>query len=396
MKKLLKKVIRKKLITLSASAIVLSTTLSFSQTTNAYWIKKSDPPFEARWGAVSFSIGDKGYVGSGYTNGSSLADFYAYNQATDSWKQVASLPDDSRRYAASTFTIGDKGYVCFGIKSGTPFLTDIWEYDPLNDTWTKKADFPGTPRYGAAAFSIGGKGYVVCGNTGTASGPYTSEVWEFDPIANTWTKKNDFPGSSRYGFTQAAVVMGGKAYLGGAGGNDVYTNDFYEYDALTDTWTKKADIPFGGAGYASAFKSCNRYILGVGNQGPSKLLDTFWEYNPTTNTWSQTSDLAGGKRDLAVSLSINGKGYCGTGRVDATNSYDDWWEFNCGCEVTSIAKDYPATNKSSLAPTIFKDFTTVTVANEVLINNGKLRIFDPLGRVIKEETLNTITLARSD
>ena len=41
---------------------------------------------------------------------------------------------------------------------------DFWEYDPVGNTWTQKADFGGTARYAAVGFSIGNKGYIGTGH----------------------------------------------------------------------------------------------------------------------------------------------------------------------------------------------------------------------------------------
>lgn len=38
---------------------------------------------------------------------------------------------------------------------------DIWEYTPINDSWTRKADFPGNPTYNEKSFTIGGRAYVA-------------------------------------------------------------------------------------------------------------------------------------------------------------------------------------------------------------------------------------------
>ena len=37
---------------------------------------------------------------------------------------------------------------------------DFWEYDPVLNTWTQKADFGGAARGDAVGFSIGDKGYI--------------------------------------------------------------------------------------------------------------------------------------------------------------------------------------------------------------------------------------------
>ena len=40
---------------------------------------------------------------------------------------------------------------------------DFWEYDPVANTWTQKADFGGAARDSAVGFSIGSKGYIGTG-----------------------------------------------------------------------------------------------------------------------------------------------------------------------------------------------------------------------------------------
>ena len=45
----------------------------------------------------------------------------------------------------------------------SPYAKDFWEYDPIANTWTQKADFGGTARAVAVGFSIGSKGYIGTG-----------------------------------------------------------------------------------------------------------------------------------------------------------------------------------------------------------------------------------------
>lgn len=71
------------------------------------------------------------------------------------------------------FSIGGKGFIGLGI-DGTN-RKDFWEYDPVLNTWTQKADFGGTARIRAAGLSIGEKGYMGTGNDGT----YKVDFWEY-------------------------------------------------------------------------------------------------------------------------------------------------------------------------------------------------------------------------
>jgi len=81
------------------------------------------------------------------------------------------------RYYATGFSIGAKGYIGTGAEGGGgPYTKDFWEYDPTTNTWTRKADFGGTARYGAGGFSIGTKGYL--GTGADVNNPVKKDFWD--------------------------------------------------------------------------------------------------------------------------------------------------------------------------------------------------------------------------
>jgi len=101
-------------------------------------------------------------------------DFWEYDPATNVWTKKADFPGDAR-LGAIGFSVGNKGYVGTGlIESSYLGLKDIWEYNPASNSWTKKPDIP-QGRSGAVGFSIGNKGYV---DTGIDGG---NDFWEFTP-----------------------------------------------------------------------------------------------------------------------------------------------------------------------------------------------------------------------
>ncbi|MBI3502605.1 MAG: T9SS type A sorting domain-containing protein [Bacteroidetes bacterium] len=371
----------KKLLLFSILSILIS------QNQNSYcqgvWTQRASIPFTARWGAVGFSVGTMGYVGSGYNNGTNYGDFWQYNPASNTWSQIASIP---ARRAASAFSIGNYGYVCMGIPPSGNYYTDILEYNPSNNTWTQKATFPGTPRYGASGIAIGTKGYVGCGNEGSASGPFTNEFWEFDPAANAWTQKTNFPGTPRYGLTHMGWAVGNKGYLGfGLDNTMTWPSDFYEYDPTTDTWTQKTNFPLTGRSYGVAFASCGNYYAGCG-QNNSIAFSDIWKYDPVTDTWTQKANFGGGNRWLMASFVINGIGYCGTG-YDFTNYYNDWWEYTCDNAGTN--EQFESENLISFYPTIINDKAELIIKSDKNLDNTFLKVFDINGKLVREENINT-------
>ncbi|HMP99674.1 MAG TPA: IPT/TIG domain-containing protein, partial [Cyclobacteriaceae bacterium] len=75
--------------------------------------------------------------------------------------RLANFPGELRQHPVS-FTIGNKSYMGLGTQNNLA-LNDLWEYDFETDTWTQKSDFPGTLRRFAKGFGFNGYGYVGFG-----------------------------------------------------------------------------------------------------------------------------------------------------------------------------------------------------------------------------------------
>ena len=161
----------------------------------------------------------------------------AVSASADFWTQKATFPSQGRQIPFS-FSIGTKGYMGTG-RNGT-CLVDFWEYDPSLNVWTQKANFPGTGRFMAAGMGIAGKGYAGLGTD--CSYASLSDWWQYDPGANTWTAKANCPVARGY---PAWFVIGNYGYLCGGHIHSWATmfNDLYRYDAIADVWVQKASLP---------------------------------------------------------------------------------------------------------------------------------------------------------
>jgi len=295
-------------------AILFAICLNNNYAQNA-WKKKADFGGTARDVAVGFSIGSKGYLGTGSDGVSGTKDFWEYDPATNTWTQKADF-GGTARYGSVGFSIGDKGYLGTGL--GPSGITkDFWEYNPATNSWTRKADFGGGIRHYAVGFSIGSKGYIGTGNDAFSS--YSKDFWEYDPAADTWTRKADFGGVAR--LQAVGFSIGGKGYLGTGVTQGGLSNDFWEYDPDANTWTSKTD--FGGTARFNArgFSIGSKGYLGTG----SGFQKDFWEYDPESNTWTRKADFGGAARWGTVGFSIGSKGYVGTGY--SGSYYKDFWEY---------------------------------------------------------------------
>ena len=306
---------------------------SSSDTLLGNWVKQSDFEGVPRTDAVAFTIGTNAYLGTGYDGTNRLSDFWQYDPDRNFWQQKASLrvpgaADTLVRNGAVGFGTDTKGYIGTGY-NGSKKLTDFWEYDPTNNTWTKKADFAGGARYGAVSFSIANIGYIGTGyNDNTLK-----DFWQYNPTNNSWTQIVSIAGSKRR--DAAAFVVNGIAYVGTGVDNGVYVSDFWAYDPTSANWTRKRDIAnTSDESYDDNYKivGINGAGFSIGSKGyiatasQSTVSQDVWEYNPSTDLWTKKHAFEGSARTEAVGFTVNNRGFVATGR-NSSYYFDDIWEF---------------------------------------------------------------------
>ena len=276
----------------------------------------------------------------------SLSSFSALSQGC--WTQVANMPQ--ARYNAVSFTIGELAYVLTGQSSGGTWRDEFFEYNPNTNTWTQLSDFPGTPRTGAAGFSINGKGYI---GTGRDDNGNTNDFWEYDPLTNLWTQKANYPPGNYEAATGFSI--GDKGYIGLGLSWSTAQRTFYEYDPLTDTWTQKADFPVAtGRHTAVGFSIDDKGYVGTGYHSGFTRNNDFWEYDPATNTWLQLANVPGPARAGAVGFSAAGKGYVGTG-----NQYSDFYSYEVSSNTWTQITSYGPGNRDDAACFVLNDIPYV-------------------------------------
>jgi N-acetylneuraminic acid mutarotase len=332
--------------------IFLGVLFSIALRSQVSWTQKTNFGGTARYGTVAFTVGTKAYVLAG-RDFANRNDLWEYDPSKDTWTQKTAFAG-AARYQAIAFTIGNKGYVGTGAAGSSfpfsPVFNDLWEYDPALDSWTQKANCPGSARFGAVAFAVGGKAYVGTGFTDNF--PYfLNDFWEFNPAGlsngldihgnpmGEWTQKNNFGGSAR--MEAVAFSIGDKGYLG-TGGNYMSStllyNDFWEYDAVADLWTQKTNFGGTGRSLAVGFSMSNKGYIGIGGDFNSQSYPDFWEFDPTDisngldgnnnpmGAWVTIANFGGASRWLASAFSIVDTGYVATGG-NFTPTYNDLWAY---------------------------------------------------------------------
>lgn len=277
------------------------------------WTRSTVAPEDPREGAASFVINNQAFLVGGYTaTRVILQDAWAFNGSQ--WEPKAQFSGPARHRAVG-FSIGEAGFVGTGY-DGTNALNDFYRFDAAANTWTKIADFPGEARFGAVAFSLGGNGYVGLGET--PSGKTFSDIYRYNPSNDTWTLV-----PTQFGWTRSgafAFVIGNRAYVGGGRFNNQLPEDFFAFDGTT--WTKLNDLNRNDANQTYDVRRHNTSSFVIGGQGyivsgraPAGLVSNVWKYDPGSDTWTnQHQAIQGsGAREKAVGFAIGNKGYIATG-----------------------------------------------------------------------------------
>jgi N-acetylneuraminic acid mutarotase len=346
------------------------------------WNQKANFGGEARHRAIGFSIGNRGYMGLGHVNSVVdvlYEDIWEYDPGTNSWTQKANFGGGFRFHAVA-FSIGNKGYVGTGRVPSGLYENDLWEYDPVTNVWTQKTDMPALERRGAVAFVVNGEGYIGTGQTTSGN---VDDFMKYNPTTDSWAPVATFIGFART--SAVGFAINNKGYVGTGG-----ANDFYEYDPLTDSWSVKAMVGPTSRQEATGFVVNGKGYIGTGdNFSSGDNYGDFWEYDPLTDTWTQIEDFGGIARRYLSSFTIGAKAYCGTG-TSGTN-YRDFWEFDPALMVSTNNLNKPGIQVSVYPNPVATQFT-VHINNPA--DNMQISVLNISGQpvFVKKQMQETTTI----
>lgn len=276
------------------------------------------------------------------------------------WTQKASLP--VKRTTHVGFTIKGKGYICGGVDQSGNDCKDLWQYDPVSNTWTQKADMPGQARRELSSFVVDTLAYVGHGRNVTSTDIFFS-FNKYNAATNSWSAIADYP-VQRYTSTGFSIDSLGYVGCGILPGVARY-KDFYEYNPRTDQWRQRASLPSNALNrsYAAIATVAHKAYLMGGFEG-NQLAD-FYVFDPVANTWTQKSDYPGGQRNSACAFGLGNYVVVGIGRDGTMNSYHDFYYFDPSNSQWTQMKDYPAYNTAGVA--------SFVIGNKAYIVAGNLR-----------------------
>ena len=305
---------------------------------------------------------------------------------SQNWVQRADIPNNTPR--CTGMSSKGKGYFVFGQINQGQNTNALYEYDPILNSWTSKANFPGPGRSNGFSFSIGDRVFAGGGYNGTST---FFDFAEYIPDSNIWVTKANFPGSGTRGSKGASLK--GKGYVVGGTYNRSrpYSSQMWEYDPTTDVWSQKANLPSGATSGPVLFNSDSLLYLTHGHNGLS-MHSNLWAYNPDSNNWVQKTSCPGPARLNGTSFEVNGKIIIGGGhQLVTTNVLGDYYEYDPVLDIWDTLPLFSGQRRSSAA-----DFTIGNVGyiaggfDSIVSDINTFWSFKPLVTSISNKNQNNV------
>lgn len=312
---------------LLAASVLFSSTL-FAQS----WVPLANAPI-GRHHPISFSLDGKGYAVTGtLANGDPTDDVYTYDPVLNTWTAIANFPGTARSFGIGTVA-NNLAYIGFGA-TNTQYLNDFWSFDAATGTWTQLADCGCSGRRHPAMISIGTKIYVGLGDDATGD---RNDWWMYDIAANTWSQITSLPGPARH--HPFMFNTGGEVFAGLGHSQGVIYRDWYKLDTIANTWSAMNQFP-GEARVAGTQFSFNGYgfvLSGDGDNHSYMTTGEMWRYNPNTDTWLQLTSHPDESRWAPGSFVIDDEVYFFGGQNRFNNTFpNDLWKFDLAAVTVGL------------------------------------------------------------
>ena len=260
------------------------------------------------YGGFMDSDGTFAYEGGGYSFSApgTINQFGRFDPVANTWTPLAAVPDLINAEASGVYAPNVNQLFVFGgddPNSGTVVNTTRI-YDIATDTWTSGAPLPDLRAFMGSGY-FNGKIYLVGGYSTGNVDPSFGQVWEYDPVANTFdTSRASMPAT--LGGPGFGIINGHIYIAGGRDLNNTNLNTLYDYDIVADTWTQRANLPTGMNVPGSAVIGGQLWVFGGGNPflgsgtspksskkavlapDTSNILQI---YDPVTDTWTSGPNL---------------------------------------------------------------------------------------------------------
>jgi hypothetical protein len=286
------------------------------------WIPVGTVPFNDTDIPGAFTINNVSYVVAGSQNfQDSRMYVWKFNTSDFSWQQITAPNNITYGKVVATAT---KAYMYIPT---TTSISNFYEYDPANNTWTARANYPAAVRQSGTMFTIGNKVYFGLGSStpyygGTPTADDT--FYEYDPATNSWRTIADYPDPQYYGarLGASAFVINNLGYVG-CGATNTGMFAFFAYSPATNSWTRVHDFP-GAWSYTASFSFGNYGYIATGESIAGTASHDYFKYDPAVDTWTHLADYVGCNAcgwgfERAYTFVNNGFVYIGGGNSSSSN-----------------------------------------------------------------------------
>lgn len=235
------------------------------------WQTKSPPPSLS----VPTSYQDAvTYKDKGYMLDINYLGLYEYNPLVNSWSQYGTTVFPGQRHRGSLYLVsGNKLFKIGGndYMAQQSIISDLWAFDFISESWTKKKNIPFQFSY-ATSFNLDNQFYVLT---------YEGQLWQCDFENEQYKRLKDFPATFS-NFFVSSFVANGNAYA-------VQYGKTWMYDKLNDNWNVKSENIFSQERYSVGGKcftfNNTGYVLNKGTD--------LYKYDYVNDVWTLVSFFPG-------------------------------------------------------------------------------------------------------
>jgi hypothetical protein len=265
------------------------------------------PSVGTRMVGVFFAGNGKFYAMGGRSSDAGGSEFthpFEYDPASNSWSEKAATYPDTfvNNMACGVLNQGGTDYIyCAGgseVASQTA-TGRVFRYNPITDTLsTVPANWPsGDANIIPGGFSVFNNTLVILGGF-TINVAMDDNIWQFDPVALTWTHKDSVL-PTPLGYIPQATI-GSLIYTGGGSTYDGLLHDStisLVYDPVADTLANIATIPRATAETRGLNLCDTMYVMGGGREAPnpSNEVDI---YDPVGDSWTVGTPFSEARRNF--------------------------------------------------------------------------------------------------
>lgn len=179
-------------------------------------------PFTTSRNAIGMELDNRGYVAGGSAGTVYMDTLYEYDPFINIWTSKSPFPFGGRS-ALSGISYNGLLYIGLG-RNGSNSFKDFWSFSPITNTWTNLLDFPGVKRMHAEIFIQDNK--IVVGSGYRLGLPnLLTDYYQYDPIQGTWSPYTT-PAFSKRALAAILEFPGDDTYI--VSGWDTFENECNE------------------------------------------------------------------------------------------------------------------------------------------------------------------------